>query len=185
MAVACLILLIVMLFNTLVQFIHPYYPFNKAYRISSTVLDHVATNTIWWTIMGSPVVNCLFRRNQYLDEWTRKLRQDGLQREYHIHPINCSNATLNMSVGGLNETYIYNASDGQGFFYNNDNGNGNDGMWRSEDGLKLTFADDGDFLLVEAKSKKSSSSAGSKTLSWKSSPKAKNELSGLDERRII
>ncbi|KAJ1829184.1 hypothetical protein LPJ56_000570 [Coemansia sp. RSA 2599] len=154
MAVACFILLIVMVFNTLVQFIHPYYPFNKGYRISSTVLDHVATNTIWWTIMGSPIINCLFRREKYLDEWTRKLRQDGLQREYHVRPISCSNATLNMSVREqFDESYMYNASDGQGFFYND--GERPDGMWRDEDGLKLTFAEDGDFLLVESKSKKS------------------------------
>ncbi|KAJ1878871.1 hypothetical protein H4R99_003158 [Coemansia sp. RSA 1722] len=181
MAVACFILLVVMLFNTLVQFIHPYYSFNKGYRISSTLLDHVATNTIWWTIMGSPIINCLFRRKQYLEEWTMKLRQDGLQREYHVRPINCSNATLNMSAGGLRESYMYSASDGQGFFYSDRA----EGMWRDEDGLKLTFAEDGDFLLIDSKSKKSSSSAGSKTISWKPSPDAKNELGDLDGRRII
>ncbi|KAI8323400.1 hypothetical protein GQ54DRAFT_249601, partial [Martensiomyces pterosporus] len=84
MALACFIVFTVLIYSTVIEFAAPYYPFNLTQRIVTTSLDHVAVNIVWWTIMGPPIFNCLFRRERYLEFWIRKLKRDGLQREYQI-----------------------------------------------------------------------------------------------------
>ncbi|KAJ1723917.1 hypothetical protein LPJ53_001770 [Coemansia erecta] len=183
MAVACFILLIVLLFNSLVQFIHPNFPFYRGYRIASTVLDHVAANSIWWSIMGAPIFNCIFNRERYLDRWTTKLRQDGLHRAYDIKPLNSSLSNMNGLSGVQNSSFMYSSSDGHGFFYNNES----DGMWQGEDGLKLTFYEDGQFLMVDRDDteKKHTATSNAKKISWTPAPDAKDELGDPYGRRIV
>ncbi|KAJ2900334.1 hypothetical protein IWW38_000593 [Coemansia aciculifera] len=84
MAFTCLLILANILFATLVQFLHPQYPLSLAYRVTSTILNHLCTNVIWWGVMAVPLWNCLFHRQKYLDKWVAKLRMDGLQREYDV-----------------------------------------------------------------------------------------------------
>ncbi|KAJ2777228.1 hypothetical protein H4R18_005257 [Coemansia javaensis] len=84
MAFGCLLVVGVLLFNTLMQFIRPHYPLQRQYRIATTVLDHVCTTTLWWAVMARPLFNCAFRRRAYLRRWIAALRADGLQREYNV-----------------------------------------------------------------------------------------------------
>ncbi|KAI7833647.1 hypothetical protein BX661DRAFT_177278 [Kickxella alabastrina] len=103
MTVACFILFAMVLFLTL-------YSLLQNYRIASTVLAHASTSSIWWGVMGVPLYNCLFHRLEYLDKWTIKLREDGLQREYHV----------DYNFPALNSNAAAAASDDQGLFYGDD-----------------------------------------------------------------
>ncbi|KAJ1800219.1 hypothetical protein LPJ59_001258 [Coemansia sp. RSA 2399] len=78
------VILAALITNTAVQFAHPYYPISRKYRIVSTLFDAACVNVLWWGIMAKPVYNCLFKRQVYLQEWTDKLYQDGLQKEYEM-----------------------------------------------------------------------------------------------------
>ncbi|KAJ2181803.1 hypothetical protein GGF45_001307 [Coemansia sp. RSA 551] len=84
MFIACAIVLIVLTFNTCMQFVHPNYPMQLRFRIASTLLDHICCNALLWVIIGKPVLWCVFRRKTYLDKWTATLRTDGLQRMYEV-----------------------------------------------------------------------------------------------------
>ncbi|KAJ2825406.1 hypothetical protein GGI24_003170 [Coemansia furcata] len=46
-------------------------------------MNHFGAITVWWMIMYKPLYECLTNRQRYLDEWMRKLRQDGQQEAYH------------------------------------------------------------------------------------------------------
>ncbi|KAJ2660720.1 hypothetical protein IWW48_002817 [Coemansia sp. RSA 1200] len=84
MTVSCVFVFIALTFNTVLQFKSPQYPFHQVQRIVTTSLDHLVTNLVWWTIIGGPLLNCLFRRQKHLGYWKAKLRKDGLQNEYDI-----------------------------------------------------------------------------------------------------
>ncbi|KAI9501721.1 hypothetical protein BX070DRAFT_41810 [Coemansia spiralis] len=84
MAFCCLVVFVILTFNTVLQFTNPQYPFNQVQRIVSTSLDHLGTNLVWWAIVGSPLFSCLFRRKKYLVYWKSKLRKDGFQNEYEV-----------------------------------------------------------------------------------------------------
>ncbi|KAI8320915.1 hypothetical protein GQ54DRAFT_262751, partial [Martensiomyces pterosporus] len=84
MALSCFVVFAILTFTTIMHYTHPMYPLSRTLRLLTTSLDHVATNVVWWSIMGTPLFNCLFRKQRYLEMWKRKLRQDGLQREYQI-----------------------------------------------------------------------------------------------------
>ncbi|KAI8318969.1 hypothetical protein GQ54DRAFT_266106, partial [Martensiomyces pterosporus] len=84
MAFSCFVVFAILTFTTALQFANPSYPFNQTQRILTTALDHVATNLVWWSILGVPMYNCLFHKQRYLETWKRKLREDGLQREYEV-----------------------------------------------------------------------------------------------------
>ncbi|KAJ2513763.1 hypothetical protein H4217_006148 [Coemansia sp. RSA 1939] len=84
MVFSLVIMFTALIFNTAMQFAHPYYPFKSKYRIASTIFDTAACNAIWWGIMAKPFFQCLFRRQQYLHEWMTKLCEDGLQKEYQV-----------------------------------------------------------------------------------------------------
>ncbi|KAJ1663266.1 hypothetical protein EV178_005156 [Coemansia sp. RSA 1646] len=98
--------------NTGIQFAHPQYPLNRTYRIISTIFDTAAVNAIWWGIMAKPLFSCLFRRQKYLQEWTAKLYEDDLQKEYEMpryqnryveddsYPLETSKQAPNSSLHG-------------------------------------------------------------------------------------
>ncbi|KAJ2768151.1 hypothetical protein IWQ56_003048, partial [Coemansia nantahalensis] len=83
-AIACFVVFSVLTTTTVMHYVLPQYLLNATQRIIATSIDHVSTQVFWWMIMGVPVYNCLFRRQQYLNEWTLKLLSDGLQEEYDV-----------------------------------------------------------------------------------------------------
>ncbi|KAJ2414062.1 hypothetical protein H4218_005378 [Coemansia sp. IMI 209128] len=82
--VACIIVFAVLIFMTVLSIAQPRYTAYRALRITATLLNHFAATTIWWLMMAVPLYNCLTNRETYLKQWIYKLRQDGLQRAYHI-----------------------------------------------------------------------------------------------------
>ncbi|KAJ1943941.1 hypothetical protein GGF37_002424, partial [Kickxella alabastrina] len=92
MLVSCIIILIILLCATTMNYVRPLYPLSLSLRVVTTVLNHCATNALWWIIMMVPMYNCIFNRQQYLSRWIQKLREDGLQNEYDID----SNTTRTM-----------------------------------------------------------------------------------------
>ncbi|KAI7833613.1 hypothetical protein BX661DRAFT_63454 [Kickxella alabastrina] len=84
MLVSCIIILIILLCATTMNYMRPLYPLSLSLRVVTTVLNHCATNALWWIIMMVPMYNCIFNRQQYLSRWIQKLREDGLQNEYDI-----------------------------------------------------------------------------------------------------
>ncbi|KAJ2067998.1 hypothetical protein GGI08_001106 [Coemansia sp. S2] len=82
--VACIIVFGVLTFMTVLSVAQPRYLSYSALRISATTLNHFAAGTIWWLMMAVPLYKCLTDRQVYLKQWIYKLRQDGLQRAYHI-----------------------------------------------------------------------------------------------------
>ncbi|KAJ2805247.1 hypothetical protein H4R21_001333, partial [Coemansia helicoidea] len=87
-AIACFVVFSVLTTTTVMHYVLPQYLLNATQRIIATSIDHVSTQVFWWMIMGVPVYNCLFRRQQYLNEWTLKLLSDGLQEEYDVSGSN-------------------------------------------------------------------------------------------------
>ncbi|KAI9503848.1 hypothetical protein GGI25_005770 [Coemansia spiralis] len=84
MLAACIAVFAVLIFTTVMHYARPNYPLSVRLRITTTVLDHLATNTVWWLIMAAPLFNCIRRRREYLRMWLATLRSDGLQREYEV-----------------------------------------------------------------------------------------------------
>ncbi|KAJ2778921.1 hypothetical protein H4R18_004313 [Coemansia javaensis] len=84
MAFSCLVVFAILTFSTVLQFARPDYPFSQTLRLLTTYMDHLGTNLVWWAIMGAPLFHCLVDRAAYLEEWTARLRRDGLQNEYQI-----------------------------------------------------------------------------------------------------
>ncbi|KAJ2883451.1 hypothetical protein H4R27_002756 [Coemansia aciculifera] len=82
--VACIIVFGVLTFMTVLSVAQPKYLSYSALRIAATTLNHFAAGTIWWLMMAVPLYKCLTDRQAYLKQWIYKLRQDGLQRAYHI-----------------------------------------------------------------------------------------------------
>ncbi|KAJ2315552.1 hypothetical protein IWW52_004022 [Coemansia sp. RSA 2704] len=84
MAFSCLLVFAILTFSTALQFSRPEYPLDQTLRLLSTGMDHLGTNLVWWAIMGVPLFNCVFNHRKYLEQWTAKLRKDGLQHEYDV-----------------------------------------------------------------------------------------------------
>ncbi|KAJ2487726.1 hypothetical protein IWW37_005123 [Coemansia sp. RSA 2050] len=82
--VACIIVFAVLIFMTVLSVAQPRYTAYRSLRITATMLNHFAAIAIWWLMMAVPLYNCLTNRQMYLKQWIYKLRQDGLQRAYHI-----------------------------------------------------------------------------------------------------
>ncbi|KAJ2779957.1 hypothetical protein H4R18_003703, partial [Coemansia javaensis] len=81
-ALGCVCVCVVLVSITVVKFAAPRYPLSLRLRILVTAVDHSATNLYLWLIMAKPVLNCIFRRDCYLDQWVGKLVEDGLQLQY-------------------------------------------------------------------------------------------------------
>ncbi|KAJ2789188.1 hypothetical protein H4R21_006806, partial [Coemansia helicoidea] len=82
--IACVAELFVLTFITVLHYTKPGFALHLVFRILSTSTDHLVINLFWWTIMGVPLFNCLFRRQQYLALWVAKLCEDGLHRQYDV-----------------------------------------------------------------------------------------------------
>ncbi|KAI7833644.1 hypothetical protein BX661DRAFT_63644 [Kickxella alabastrina] len=129
MTVTCAIVLLLLVFETVMNYVSPQYPLNVRLRIATTSLDHFATNVMWWLIMGVPLYNCMFNRQRYLNNWVFKLRMDGLQNEYDVD----SDAAVAKKQGMPNSynmrgTMKLASTTGNkevGFYYARDNGNYN------------------------------------------------------------
>ncbi|KAJ2458811.1 hypothetical protein GGF42_001840 [Coemansia sp. RSA 2424] len=74
----------VLTFMTILSLAQQRYLSYSALRIAATSLNHFAATAIWWLMMAMPLYKCLTDRQQYLKQWIYKLRQDGLQRAYHM-----------------------------------------------------------------------------------------------------
>ncbi|KAJ2764961.1 hypothetical protein IWQ56_004283 [Coemansia nantahalensis] len=83
-AVGCFLIFLVLITSIVMHYSRPAFPLSAGYRIMVTCIDQSSTQIYWWIIMGVPLYNCLFRRERYLREWTRKLMGDGLQKEYEV-----------------------------------------------------------------------------------------------------
>ncbi|KAJ1938297.1 hypothetical protein GGF37_004864 [Kickxella alabastrina] len=123
MMVTCTIMFIVLLYSTTMNYVLSKYPLNLSQRLTITYMNHFATNSLWWLIMGKPLFKCLFDRQRYLDQWIYKLRKDGFQKEYEI---DAGTAILNKQKSTLRASFTGNKEGGS--FYNIDgnmyNGNG-------------------------------------------------------------
>ncbi|KAI8320911.1 hypothetical protein GQ54DRAFT_248670, partial [Martensiomyces pterosporus] len=84
MGVACVCVLLLITYITVILYVYPLYPTAVSLRVSETVISHVITNFLWWFIMYIPMYNCAFRREEYLAQWKDKLVKDGLQKQYQI-----------------------------------------------------------------------------------------------------
>ncbi|KAJ2032858.1 hypothetical protein GGI03_001450 [Coemansia sp. RSA 2337] len=178
MAGACLLIFATMLFMTLVQFLHPRFPLSLAYRITSTVLSHLCTNTIWWGTMAVPLWNCMFHRKAYLDKWVDKLRKDGLHREYHVDSSSFirgefTPADIAMSEAVVaKQTLMYKSSDNYGFFYAN------------EGGATRTFINTGDDDVYIGQGAIVEEDAHGRTISWLHSRNSKDAGFGNDRHLL-
>ncbi|KAJ2557597.1 hypothetical protein EV175_001249 [Coemansia sp. RSA 1933] len=109
MAICCVFVFIALTFNTVLQFTSPQYPFHQVQRIVTTSLDHLITNLVWWTIMGEPLLNCLFRKQRHLAFWKAKLRKDGFQNEYDVESEDTVfSTTQNQSMrASMDDFFLY------------------------------------------------------------------------------
>ncbi|PIA15371.1 hypothetical protein COEREDRAFT_16241 [Coemansia reversa NRRL 1564] len=96
MAFSCAVVFAILTFSTAMQFSQPNYPLNQILRLLTTGMDHLSTNLVWWAIVGIPLINCLFNHKGYLEKWTLKLKEDGLQHEYNVklEPYNTTETNI-------------------------------------------------------------------------------------------
>ncbi|KAJ2756851.1 hypothetical protein GGI19_000506 [Coemansia pectinata] len=80
---ACVVVFLVLIGMTTLSYVVPEFALDARYRILATSMNHFGAITVWWLIMYKPLYECLTNRQRYLDEWMRKLRQDGQQEAYH------------------------------------------------------------------------------------------------------
>lgn len=130
MIISCLVVFGILTFTTVLHYAKPKYPLDLKWRIATTALDHVATNTVFWTVVGVPLYKCVTDKKRYLEQWKWKLRQDGLHREYEVEHAT-GNGTLLSSSGATRPlsylyqpkraSYVKGRGEGQ-FFYSNSNG---------------------------------------------------------------
>ncbi|KAJ2801698.1 hypothetical protein H4S07_004864 [Coemansia furcata] len=80
---ACVVVFLVLIGMTTLSYVVPEFALDARYRILATAMNHFGAITVWWLIMYKPLYECLTNRQRYLDEWMRKLRQDGQQEAYH------------------------------------------------------------------------------------------------------
>ncbi|KAJ2906994.1 hypothetical protein GGI21_003965, partial [Coemansia aciculifera] len=80
---ACGVVFLVLIAMTILTYVVPEFSLRTKYRIMATSMNHFGAITVWWLLLYKPMYECLFNRQGYLDEWMRKLRQDGQQEAYH------------------------------------------------------------------------------------------------------
>ncbi|KAJ2741885.1 hypothetical protein GGI20_004875 [Coemansia sp. BCRC 34301] len=91
--IACIVVFGVLTFMTVLSLVQARYLSYGPLRIAATSLNHFAATSIWWLMMAVPLYKCLTDRQQYLKQWIYKLRQDGLQRAYHMETTKGNNAS--------------------------------------------------------------------------------------------
>ncbi|KAJ1657783.1 hypothetical protein GGF38_004351 [Coemansia sp. RSA 25] len=80
---ACGVVFLVLIGMTTLTYVVPEFALESRYRILATGMNHFGAITVWWLLLYKPMYECLTNRQGYLDEWMRKLRQDGQQEAYH------------------------------------------------------------------------------------------------------
>ncbi|KAJ2115124.1 hypothetical protein IW146_002554 [Coemansia sp. RSA 922] len=101
--VACAIVFGVLTFVTTLSYVEPTYPLNLKWRILTTSLNHFSAIATWWLPMAVPLYKCLTNREEYQKQWMLKLRQDGLQRAYHVN----TESTDGVSAPGESYSYLH------------------------------------------------------------------------------
>ncbi|KAJ2345554.1 hypothetical protein GGH92_003998, partial [Coemansia sp. RSA 2673] len=101
--IACVIVFGVLTFVTTLSYVEPTYPLNLKWRILTTSLNHFSTIATWWLPMAVPLYKCLTDREEYQKQWVLKLRQDGLQRAYHIN----TESTDGVTAPGESYSYLH------------------------------------------------------------------------------
>ncbi|KAJ2900329.1 hypothetical protein IWW38_000588 [Coemansia aciculifera] len=111
----------VLTFMTVLTYVSPYFPTNLKVRIVATSLNHLAAMLTWWMIMAVTLYKCLTDREAYLKAWIFKLRQDGLQRAYHVdsgaspsqnHSVHMESGNKELGYANANGDFFYAAKDG-------------------------------------------------------------------------
>ncbi|KAJ2741886.1 hypothetical protein GGI20_004876 [Coemansia sp. BCRC 34301] len=106
----------VLTFMTVLTYVKPYYPVNVRIRIVATALNHFCAFVAWWVVMAVPLYKCLTDREPYLKQWIFKLRQDGLQRAYHVDSGALHSQQHSSNIPAANKDLGYATANGE-FFY--------------------------------------------------------------------
>ncbi|KAJ2159369.1 hypothetical protein GGF46_003072 [Coemansia sp. RSA 552] len=105
MAISLLLLVACTIFNQVLIYTVPLLPTKLHWRLALVCMDQITGNYIWWLIMFKPVVNCLFRHDEYLAE--HKMVSDGLRVQYgasdteltvHSNTLVFTSATIDKSI---------------------------------------------------------------------------------------
>ncbi|KAJ2000854.1 hypothetical protein GGI04_003983 [Coemansia thaxteri] len=108
--------------TTIIQYVVPTYPLLLPYRMTMSYVTQLAINTTWWGMFAIPLFNCLFRRQKYLTEWTAKLRQDGMQREYRVDSSVGMQPIPDNAAPKTRPSFAHKESDNNNFYYSNESG---------------------------------------------------------------
>ncbi|KAJ2032862.1 hypothetical protein IW146_006045 [Coemansia sp. RSA 922] len=126
--IAGVVVFSILTFTTVLAYAMPKYPLNVKVRVVSTSLGHIATALIWWMTMSVPLYMCLTDREGYLKRWIQKLRQDSLQRAYHVDSGAQQSQHLSESdrhqfihMAGLNKDLEFANANGEFFYTPNEN----------------------------------------------------------------
>ncbi|KAJ2907862.1 hypothetical protein GGI21_003463 [Coemansia aciculifera] len=106
---ACGVVFLVLIGMTTLTYVIPEYVLRAKYRVLATSMNHFGAITVWWLLLYKPMYECLFNRQGYLDEWMRKLRQDGQQEAYHY---DAGSLIGNTTLRGGDFSYVQNKQDG-------------------------------------------------------------------------
>ncbi|KAJ2741887.1 hypothetical protein GGI20_004877 [Coemansia sp. BCRC 34301] len=126
--IMCIIAFGILTFMTALSYSMTSFPFNVKARIVATSVNQFSAMATWWLPMAIPLYNCLFRREKYLKQWVYKLRQDGLQRAYHVEPkseeehiapalnhsyLHDQSPHVNKEIANVNGEFFYGDSDSE------------------------------------------------------------------------
>ncbi|KAJ2730640.1 hypothetical protein IW152_005104 [Coemansia sp. BCRC 34962] len=102
-AISCAVVFGVLIFMTALSYTERIYPVSVKLRVLATSLTHFSAVLTWWLPMAVPLYKCLTDRKAYQKQWIFKLRQDGLQRAYHINTASTEGETASSG----NSPYLY------------------------------------------------------------------------------
>ncbi|KAJ1952578.1 hypothetical protein EC988_003479 [Linderina pennispora] len=80
----CIIAFLLIAETTALHIAFPRYPLNKTVRVVNTAFDIFISSACIWIVLAYPAYKCLFDREEYLNQWLWKLRDDGLQKAYGV-----------------------------------------------------------------------------------------------------
>ncbi|KAJ2115125.1 hypothetical protein IW146_002555 [Coemansia sp. RSA 922] len=101
--IAGIMIFSILTFMTVLSYSVTAYPLKVKWRIVTTSLNHFSTIATWWIPMAVPMYKCLTDREEYQKQWMLKLRQDGLQRAYHVN----TESTDGVSAPGGNHSFLH------------------------------------------------------------------------------
>ncbi|KAJ2471774.1 hypothetical protein GGI02_002046 [Coemansia sp. RSA 2322] len=122
MAVVSSLSVLGLLISTIIQYVQPEYMLLMRYRILMTTISQLCVNFTWWSIMAVPIYNCLFNHQKYLLKWRAKLRDDGLQREYHVDSSTGMQPISDAIAPGQPASFNDKTPSTQAFYYSNESG---------------------------------------------------------------